>query len=91
MERPQLLQRGIPEGTAAFGNAAEPRQRRSWETTGIFGEAFPAVPAEVTPGQRLRAPSAELGDAPALSASPLLFLLSCSSSLMPQIFFFPLI
>lgn len=45
-------QGGIPEGSAALGNAAEPR---GWETAGIPGEAFPAVPAEVTPGQRLRA------------------------------------
>lgn len=73
MEQPQLpAPEGDPEGTAAFGNGANPRQPGSWETTGIFGEAFPSVPAEVTPGQRLRALNTQ-GCSGSAELSPLLF------------------
>lgn len=86
MEQPQLpAPEGDPEGTAAFGNGANPRQPGSWETTGIFGEAFPSVPAEVTPGQRLRALNTQ-GCSGSAELSPLLFPLSCSCSLIPQDF-----
>lgn len=87
MEQPQLpAPEGDPEGTAAFGNGANPRQPGSWETTGIFGEAFPSVPAEVTPGQRLRALNTQ-GCSGSAELSPLLVPLSCSCSLIPQDFF----